>query len=156
MIHLQTELLTGLDEREADAVRALGTPLRLAAGEKLFRLGSAADRLYLVDRGRVALTLPMHVLDQEEDVLIEERRPGQTVGWSALIPPHRFTLQAQAIVDSNVLALPRDALSAYFAITPNVGYMVMQNLAAVIGQRLHVIEAMWLREMQRVVKFSHA
>lgn len=155
MIHLQTELLAGLDERDAEAVRALGTPARLGAGQTLFRLGDAADRLYLIDRGRIALTLPMHVLDGEEDVLIEERRTGQTVGWSAMIPPHRFTLQAKAVVETDVLGLPREALSAQFAIRPHVGYMVMRNLAAVIGQRLHVIEAMWLREMQRVVRLSH-
>jgi hypothetical protein len=32
-----------------------------------------------------------------------------------------------------------------------VGYAVTRNLAAVIGQRLQVFQAMWLREMQRVI-----
>jgi CRP-like cAMP-binding protein len=156
MIHLQTELLAGLDERDANDVRAVGMPMRLAAGETLFRLGGDADRLFLIDRGRIALTLPMQVIDREEEILVEERRAGQTVGWSALIPPHRFTLEAKAIVESEVLALPREALTARFAINPHVGCLVMRNLSAVIGQRLHVIEAMWLREMQRVVQLTHA
>lgn len=156
MIHLHTELLAGLEERDADDVRALGIPLRLAAGETLFHLGDTADRLFLIDRGRIALTLPMHVIDRDEDILVEERRTGQTLGWSALIPPHRFTLEAKAVVESDVLALPREALTAQFAIKPHVGCMVVRNLAAVIGQRLHVIEAMWLREMQRVVQLTHA
>lgn len=155
MVHLLTELLAGLEERDADTVRGLGTPRSLAPGDTLFRMGDAADRLYLIDRGRIALTLPMLVLGGEEHVLIEERKAGQTVGWSAMIPPHRFTLEAKAVVETDVLELPRDALSAQFAIRPHVGYMVMRNVAAVIGQRLQVIEAMWLREMQRVVKLSH-
>jgi hypothetical protein len=30
------------------------------------------------------------------------------------------------------------------------------NVAALVGQRLQVFQAMWLREMQRVVNHAHA
>jgi hypothetical protein len=33
-----------------------------------------------------------------------------------------------------------------------VGYAVSLNLAAVIGERLQLFQAMWLREMQRTVE----
>jgi hypothetical protein len=89
-------------------------------------------------------------------VLIEERSSGQSLGWSALVPPHRFTLEASAAVDSEVLALPRDALYEHFAVCPAVGCAVMQNVSAVVGHRLHVMQAMWLREVQRVVEISRA
>ena len=44
------------------------------------------------------------------------------------------------------------ALLEHFASHPFVGYAITRNLAGVIGQRLQVFQAMWLREMQRMVQ----
>jgi CRP-like cAMP-binding protein len=156
MTRTQTELLAGLQERDARAIEALGSRAALKEGDVLFRLGTDADRLFIIERGRVALTLPMRVLDREETVLVEERGTAQALGWSALTPPHRFTLTATALVETEVLALPRIALFAYFDRHPEVGYVVARNVAAIIGQRLEIFQAMWLREMQRVVKLTYA
>jgi CRP-like cAMP-binding protein len=146
------DLLAGLTEEEAARVLALGSRIALTAGQVLFNLGDAADSLFIVERGRIALTLPLRVRDKQQDVLIEERSPGQALGWSALVPPHRFTLKAAASVESEVLALPRAALFDHFAAHPTVGYAVTRNVSAVVGQRLQVLQTMWLREMQRVVE----
>jgi CRP-like cAMP-binding protein len=153
---VSSDLLHGLAPADAEAILALGEPLQLSTGDTLFRLGAEADRLYLVLRGRIALSLPMQVYDDEREVLVEERQSGQAIGWSALVPPHRFTLSARAVVESEVLALPREPLLALFATRPDLGYAVMRSVAAVAGQRLQVFRAMWLREMQRVVKLTYA
>ena len=152
MVLDQSELLRGLSSDEAEGVRSLGTRIRVPSGSQLFSLGAPAETLFIVERGRIALTLPMRVRQQDEDVLIEERAPGQAFGWSALIPPHRFTLKATAPLDSEVLAIPRTSLLQYFAAKPEIGYIVTQNVAEVMGQRLQVFQAMWLREMQRVIE----
>jgi CRP/FNR family transcriptional regulator, cyclic AMP receptor protein len=144
-----SELLRGLPAPAADAIVALATRQRVAAGTELFRLGGAADSVFVVERGRILLTLPLTVGGCEKDVLIEERSPGQAVGWSALVPPHLFTLNATAPLDSEVLAIPRLALAAFFADDPAVGAVVMRNVAEIMGQRLQVYQTMWLREMQR-------
>ena len=78
------------------------------------------------------------------------------LGWSALIPPHRFTLKATAAFDTDIVALPRQALVDHFGAHPSVGHAVIKNLATVIGQRLQVLQAMWLREMQRVIEMRCA
>jgi CRP-like cAMP-binding protein len=147
----QSDLLKGLTEAQAADIVALGSRISLQSQADLFRLGADADSLFLITRGRIALTLPMQLHGREEDVLVEERFSGQAVGWSALIPPHRFTLKATALLETDVIALPRTALLEHFAANPSVGYVVTRNLASVVGQRLQVFQAMWLREMQRVV-----
>lgn len=154
MTNAQAELLRDLDERQATEVLALGCRIQLSSGSELFSLGSRADNLYLVQRGRISLTLPMKVRGRDEEVLVEERGPGQTVGWSALIPPYRFTLRAVAPLETEVLALSRDTLREYFMRHPMVGHAVTLNLATVIGQRLQLFQAMWMREMQRMIE-SH-
>lgn len=152
MAHEQPELLKDLTAEEARKVLALGSRMTMPRGAFLFRLGDPAERLFLIERGQISLTLPMRVRGVEEDVVVEERTSGQTVGWSALIPPYKFTLAATAPLEAEVIALPREALLKYFAVNPAVGYKITLNLAVVVGHRLQLFQAMWLREMQRTVE----
>lgn len=150
------DLLDGLAQDDAERILALGKRVVLTSGAELFHLGDAADCIYLVVRGRLRLTLPMQIRGKEEDVFVEERASGQTVGWSALIPPYRFTLTATTAIESEVITLPRAALNAYFAAHPETGYAVSLNLASVIGNRLQLFQAMWMREMQHLVELRCA
>lgn len=150
------ELLNGLTATEIDQVLQLGARMIVPGGTSLFRLGDPADHLFLTARGRIKLTLPMQIRGREEDILVEESSAGQTVGWSALIPPHLFTLTATALVETEVIAVPREALREYFAAYPAAGCKIALNLAAVIGHRLHLSQTMWLREMQRTVELHTA
>ena len=145
----RNELVAGLSPEHARDVLALGSPMHIASGQALFRLGEIADRIFVIQRGRVALTLPMQVRRQDQPILVEERAPGETVGWSALTPPHRYTLNGTALLETDVLAIPRTALLAHLASRPDVGYVLMSNIAEIMGQRLQVFQAMWLREMQQ-------
>jgi CRP-like cAMP-binding protein len=154
---MKHELLNGLSSAEVEQVLEFGTKLIVPSGTSLFRLGDPADRLFLTERGRIRLTLPMRVRDREEDIFVEESSPGQTVGWSALIPPYRFTLTATAALrEAEVIALPREALREYFAANPAAGYKIALNLSVVIGHRLQLFQTMWLREIQRTVEVRSA
>lgn len=150
------EFLAGLDEQAAAEVLALARPVRLEAGAIVFALGEEATNLYVVERGLVKLTMPMQVAGREENVLIEERTAGQTLGWSTLVPPHRFTSTASVPVQTELLAFPQSDLVRLFERRPEVGYLVSRNVAAIVGQRLQVFQAMWLREMQHIVNQAHA
>ncbi|HWQ52219.1 MAG TPA: cyclic nucleotide-binding domain-containing protein [Bryobacteraceae bacterium] len=152
MNYREPDLLKGLNDEQMEQALALGSRISLPGGAELFGLGSEADRLFLIDRGRVKLTLPIQLRGHDQDILVEERSSGQTVGWSALIPPYRFTLKATTLIETDLIALSRESLRALFAASPEVGYTVSLNLAAVIGQRLQLFQTMWLREMQRVVE----
>jgi CRP-like cAMP-binding protein len=150
------DLLQGLDDAESGRVLALGKSKTIKSGGVLFRLGDNADSLYLIARGCLRLTLPMQVRDRSENVLVEEEGVGRTVGWSALTPPYRFTLTATAPLDTEVVEFGREELNAYFAANPETGCAVAFNLASVIGQRLQIFQAMWLREVQRMVEQHYA
>jgi|SRR5579883_3322695 len=150
------DLLKDLAPEDAQEVLALGKRLVLSSGAELFHLGQDAEALHVIQRGRIKLTLPMQVRGREEQVLVEERMPGQTVGWSALTPPYRYTLTATAPLETEVITLSRWALLEYFAAHPEVAKTMSLNLAAVIGQRLQLFQTMWLREMQRAVELRYA
>jgi CRP-like cAMP-binding protein len=150
------DLLAGLSDEDAARVLALGGRVTISGGSELFRLGDEADRIFLIRRGRIRLTLPMQVRGQPESILLEECAAGQTVGWSALIPPYRFTLTATAPLETELIALSREALNELLRSTPDLGYAVSRNLAGLIGQRLQIFQTMWVREMQRSVELRCA
>ena len=149
MLH---KLLNGLSPAEEDEVLALGAHVTLPSGGSLFRLGDAADRLFLIERGRIRLSFPMLLRGQQEDVLFEEQGCGETVGWSAMVPPYRFTLSATAPLETELIALSREALTAFCEDEPEIGRRISLNLAILVGQRLQLVQAMWMREIQRTVE----
>ena len=57
----QSELLKDLNADEIQRILAFGTRYTLPSGASLFHLGDPADRLFLIERGRIRLTLPMQV-----------------------------------------------------------------------------------------------
>lgn len=152
MATLQSDLLLGLTPDEASDLLSKGTPMSLSAGQVLFDLGNPAHSVYIVTRGRLRLTLPIQVRGEERDILIEERTVGETVGWSGLIPPHRFTLKASAASDTDLTAFSRAVLQDHFDKHPAVAYQVTRNVGSVIGHRLQVFQTMWVREVQRAVE----
>ena len=156
MRKLAFDLTQGLAEDDTKALLALAGRKTLASGEPLFRLGAEADALYVVGRGRIALSIPMRIRGAEEDVLVEEMGQGETVGWSGLVAPHRFTLDATAVVPSEVLAFSRGVLLEHFRAHPAVAHTVTRNVATVIGHRLLVFQTMWLREMERTLEYRYA
>jgi CRP-like cAMP-binding protein len=156
MTNTRPDLFQGLEDQELQRALGLGVRMLLTSGAELFRLGEPADRIYLIARGRLRLTMPMKVRGCEQEVMVEERGPGQTVGWSALIPPYRFTLTAKAPLETEVIALSREALEHHFVTYPKIGCAISLNLAAVVGQRLQLFQTMWLREMERMVELRCA
>lgn len=146
-----SELLRGLPSADLEKILALAVRRRLGEGDVLFRLGDEAEGIFLVQTGQVSLSLPLRLEGKEQDLQVEERRPGQLLGWSGLVPPHRFTLQARATQVTELLALGRSDLLSLFSERPEVGHVVFSNLARIVGQRLQVFQAIWLREVQRRV-----
>ena len=153
---LKPDLLEGLEIDQARELVALAASVSLSPGQVLFRLGEDATRLYLIQSGLITLTMPLQIAGRQEDVRIDERLPGQTVGWSTLIPPHRFTLTATAPIATDLLAFARDDLLRYFDQNPRVGYVVSRNIAALVGERFEVFQAMWLRQVQQMVNAANA
>jgi CRP-like cAMP-binding protein len=153
---MEYELLKGLTPSQAEQVLALGSRKTIPSGGSLFRLGDAAEFLYLIARGRVRLSFPMLLRGQHEDVVFEEKAPGETVGWSAMVPPFRFTLSATAPLETEVIALSRSALSSFLQAEPEIGRGVSLNLVMLVGQRLQLVQTMWMREIQRTVELRSA
>lgn len=151
-----SELLAGLSGVQLRRLDALASEQRVRSGERLFKLGDEADRLFIVSAGTVELTVPLRVLGEIKEVKFEALGPGRALAWSALVPPHRLTMNARAATGVVLVSLPRDDLLALFDSEPAIGRAVLGNVSRVIGSRLLETQALWMRELQRSVAQAYS
>lgn len=151
--HLRrAELTNGLSEAQLQLLATIAREFSLRSGEILFRLGDEADTIFVVVSGSVQLTIPLKVVGEERDIVIETLAAGDSLAWSSMIAPHRLTTSARATASSQLIGFVRSDLLSLLDDVPEVGYVVMTNLANIMGRRLIVTNAMWVRELQRTVR----
>jgi CRP-like cAMP-binding protein len=125
--------LAGLSERHRLLLASGARPFTAAAGELLAREGEPAKAFYLVQAGHVALTL--HTPDRGA-VPIQTVGPGEIVGWSWLVPPHRWQFDCRAADPVQGLAFDAEWLREKCDQDYELGYPLLKQLVGVIANRL--------------------
>jgi CRP-like cAMP-binding protein len=143
------ELFRGLSESRVQRLAGIARALTLRTGEYLFLLGDSAQYVSVVTGGQVDLCCPVSVGGVVKDITVESVGPGQTVGWSALVKPFRFTLSARAAQPSEVIAFARPELLQMFEIDPELERVVLGGVSELMANRLTMFQALWMRELLR-------
>jgi len=102
-------------------------------GQVLFVEGGPADRLYLVESGRVALEACEPV---GEPTLVQIVGAGELLGWSWLFPPFAWHFQGRAIEPTRAIALSGAHLLIAAERDHEFGYELMKRVAKVVISRL--------------------
>jgi len=123
----------GLDDEVVALLAGCAVNVHLEPGSYVFRLGDPADRFYLLRHGRVALELHAPgtsrlVLDTVED--------GDALGWSWLVPPHEWFLDARVVAPVSAIALDGRCLREKCDRDPALGYALLGRVAQVMYARL--------------------
>ncbi len=63
-------------------------------------------------------------------------KPGEILGWSALVEPYVYTANAKATKDTRVIRVSRDLIEQAISEHPAEGLAVLKNLTGIIAQRL--------------------
>ncbi|HZU80276.1 MAG TPA: cyclic nucleotide-binding domain-containing protein [Acidimicrobiales bacterium] len=126
-------MLAGLPEDVVELAAGCAHNVVFAEGALLFAEGDTADTLYLLRRGRVAIEV--HTPAQAP-LVIETVGAGDAVGWSWLIPPYRWRFDARAIEPVGAVALDGTCLRGKAEADPAFGYALLQQITAVILDRL--------------------
>ena len=92
---------------------ALARGLDFRAGTPILREGVDTPFLGLIETGRVALRLRVPELGHRLTIVTIE--PGELLGWSAVVPPYRATVDAIATEPTRVLAIDAALLRAHLA-----------------------------------------
>ncbi|MBZ0272393.1 cyclic nucleotide-binding domain-containing protein [bacterium] len=145
------ELFAGISDDDLEVVRKIALVRQYTAGERVFSLGDDARTLLVVTAGTIALTIPIMLKDALDDIALEEKGPGSVIAWSALVPPHKFTLGATSKTAAELHCFDREAIERLFAERPHLHPVIIGNLNRVIASRVTLLEALVARNLQRWV-----
>jgi CRP/FNR family cyclic AMP-dependent transcriptional regulator len=124
----------GLDEEFCELVCGCAKNVRFEAGQYLFHEGEAADQLYLLRHGRVALEV---AAPGRGAVTFQTLVAGEIVGVSWLIPPYRWAYAAKAVELTRAISMDATCLRRKCEEDHNLGYDLMKRFVPVLIERLH-------------------
>lgn len=135
-----TEVCQGMNSDELAKVMALCQPDRRSEGELVHGEGEKAKDLFLLNQGDIHLRFQLPGRDSDESMNISIIKPGGVFGWSALVPPRRYTLTAYCTTPAcRFLKVDGHELERLFELEPRIGYMFMKNLVVIVGSRFRAL-----------------
>ena len=126
-------LFADLDDAHLALLADCGRMESYHAGDFLFDEGKAASDLYVLLSGGVTLS---QFAGDLGDFEVERLGPGAVVSWAWLIPPHRNWFSARANAKSEVLVFNGLCIRGKCLDDPRFGYLILQRMIAVAGDRL--------------------
>jgi CRP-like cAMP-binding protein len=128
-----SSVLGQLPQRIRDFLAAHARVRRLAQDEVMFRFGEPARRFYLVTEGHVAVEV---AAIEGPSLQLQDVGPGMVLGWSWLIPPHRWSFQARAKTPVEVIEFDGEAVLAQCEADPELGYPLLKRFSELMSERL--------------------
>jgi CRP/FNR family cyclic AMP-dependent transcriptional regulator len=108
-------------------------PFTAAPGEYLGREGETANHFYLIQSGHVSIEMPG---PDREAARVQTVGLGEAVGWSWLVPPHRWQFDCRAIDTVQGLALDAEWLREKCEQDHSLSHHLLKRLVAVLAGRL--------------------
>jgi signal-transduction protein with cAMP-binding, CBS, and nucleotidyltransferase domain len=125
----KSELFAGLTEESLQALAEICEPETGAKGTLLCQDGAVAEKLYILEEGKVMIKF-------KSGFSFDISVPGQILGWSALINPHRFKADAICEEDSKLIRIKSSDFFDLCRKHRDLGFVVMNNLSGIIFRRL--------------------
>lgn len=128
------ELLNGMSQQALQRFNAMVHTTERRRGEWIFAIGDAADRIYLLQKGRLKLTA---LSEDGHEVLHEIIGPGEVFGETSAILRIPRTTSAQALEPSLLCELYLKDFETLLSIHPELSFQLIKS----VGLRLKKAEA---------------
>ncbi len=142
----------GLTPEELDLIVQRGEVTRVKSGEQIFKAGEPARFLFVVLSGKIELRFKAVYYLTTVEIPLETVAAGGACGWSAIVPPYIYTLSGHATEDSELLQIRQTDLREFCEANPQLGNIVLTNIAQVIGARYELVLKALVREIQHGLK----
>ncbi len=127
------EFLSGLSARFLNGLVPEAERRELPVGHTIARAGDPAREFFLIEVGKVALEIAAH---DRPHLTVLTLGPGEVFGWSWLVAPHLWRVDARAVKPTRVLVVSGTALRRALDAHPTDGYRFLQRLVPILAQRL--------------------
>lgn len=135
------EIFKDLDENQLSSVLGCCREEQHKPGTKLFGEGEPASNLYIVKTGQVDLRFDLPERPTSEKNTISSISEFKAFGWSSLVAPYKYSLSAYCTTKTcEVVKIDRQSLTSLFEEDHRLGYLVLSNMAIVIGRRFARLE----------------
>jgi len=123
----------GLPEAARARLADLATLISYPAGAVVIHEGAPVDSFGVVVDGRLAIRLNVPGRDVVTVLTVE---PGDFIGWSALVPPHRATSTIVALEETTVVTFDGPPLRAALDADPTLAAAVLPRVLEAVARRL--------------------
>lgn len=101
--------------------------------EILFQQGEPANKFYIIRSGQISIQIPAIMGPELE---IQTVGKDQVLGWSWLISPYRWSFQAKAETDSELLEFDGALIRERCEQETKFGYALLKKFAGLMAERL--------------------
>jgi CRP-like cAMP-binding protein len=137
----KSNVFKGLNDDHLKAVQQCCQEKEFQRGEKIFGEGDDASCLCIVREGQVDLRFDLPGRPSSEKNTISSLTSGMTFQWSSLVTPHKTRLSSYCASRSCIVVMAdRKQLTTLFEKDMRLGYLVMSNLAEIVGERFHTLQ----------------
>ena len=100
----------------------------------IFEEGAPAEKMYILNKGAVALQV--HLSKYQDIIISTIEKKGELFGWSAMVEPKKYTATVKSLKETKVFSLSADKLEQLFKDDPSMGFVFMKGIASLIDNRL--------------------
>ena len=129
----QHPLFKGMNSDYLAIIAGCAANERFNANDMIFREGSPADKFYVIRRGAIALEIHF---PGREPLMIDTLHEGDILGWSWLVPPYQWFLDARALQLVRMVSLDAKCLRSKMENDHALGYELYRRFMPVIAKRL--------------------
>lgn len=131
------EIFDRLPAPDLQAIAEFCSEETFPEGALVLEEGAPANRLFVVERGKLALEKKVQLGRQStpRNATVGYVGPGQLAGFSTLTSPHAYSTSAIAIEPTRLIGIDGVSLRAYLEEHPDSAAKVMNGLAVIIGER---------------------
>ena len=124
--------LLGMNEQHVRLLADCAMHSHFHTDEIIFREGEAANRFYLIVRGKIRLESST----LGEPVRIDEIHDGDLQGWSWLFPPYAWHFTARALEETDAIFFYGTILREYCEKDHSLGFELFKRMSVVMLRRL--------------------
>ncbi len=124
----KVDILEGLTDWELKIVSQFFQKENVPENYPLFTEGEKAHKLFILEEGNISMLM-------QGKPQYEINTPGKILGWSFLVPPHRYTASGITVIPSRLLTIKSPDFYYIIHKEPQMGVKVMENLTKIVAGR---------------------
>jgi CRP-like cAMP-binding protein len=148
------KIFRGLSQEELEEIAKLCEEVILNDGDRVLAEGERAEYFFILKEGSVDLRFELPYRNTSKEMTVITIGPEWCFSWSGLVPPHKATLSGYSTGESKAIKIRGAELLNLCEKNNHIGFIVMQNLATMIGSRLTKQHEVFIKEIGESLLFK--